>query len=387
MTILTSGPRYARSATPPPSRSSPSPCWPSASAPAPPSSPWSTPSSCAACPFDEHDRLAVVLEHDTRRPITFGGGTTTPQMYLDWRTMQESFDGLAAVGGEVVPPADRGRRAGGRARPARHLGVLSGAARHAAPRPLVHRGRRSRGTASGRDPELRVLAAPLRRRPRRGRQDDRPERGDAGRSSACSRATSRTRSSSDRPTEIFAPDRVHGRKRRRGPTAGTTTGPPIGRLKRGVSIEQAHEQMNRVAVALDEQYPKWSPGRRVRVVTPPPPPGRARAAVDADAARRGRARAAHRLRQRRQPDARARDRAEPRDGDSGGARRRPVAARARAAGRRRGALARAAPASACCWPTAASRSSGRGCRPNVPRVADDRHRPARAGGDHRRPPC
>jgi hypothetical protein len=24
-------------------------------------------------PFDEHDRLAVVLEHDTRRPETFGG--------------------------------------------------------------------------------------------------------------------------------------------------------------------------------------------------------------------------------------------------------------------------------------------------------------------------
>ena len=50
-------------------------------------------------PFDEHDRLAVVLEYDTRRPVTFGGGTTTPQMYLDWRKLQESFDGLAAVGG------------------------------------------------------------------------------------------------------------------------------------------------------------------------------------------------------------------------------------------------------------------------------------------------
>ena len=49
-------------------------------------------------PFDEHDRLAVVLEHDTTRPTTFGGGTTTPQTYLDWRRMQESFDGLAAVG-------------------------------------------------------------------------------------------------------------------------------------------------------------------------------------------------------------------------------------------------------------------------------------------------
>ena len=33
------------------------------------------------------------------------------------------------------------------------------------------------------------------------------------------------------------------------------------------SIEQAHEQMNRVAAALDEQHPKWSPGRRARVIT------------------------------------------------------------------------------------------------------------------------
>ena len=41
----------------------------------------------------------------------------------------------------------------------------------------------------------------------------------------------------------------------------------MGRLKRGVSIEQASEQMNRVAVALDEQHPKFSPGMRVRVIT------------------------------------------------------------------------------------------------------------------------
>src|SRR5688572_16828379 len=50
-------------------------------------------------PFDEHDRLAVVLEHDTTRPATFGDGATTPQMFLDWRAHQESFEGLAAVGG------------------------------------------------------------------------------------------------------------------------------------------------------------------------------------------------------------------------------------------------------------------------------------------------
>jgi predicted permease len=37
-------------------------------------------------------------------------------------------------------------------------------------------------------------------------------------------------------------------------------------LKNGVSVAQAHDQMNRVATALDQQYPKWSPGRRVRVI-------------------------------------------------------------------------------------------------------------------------
>ena len=41
----------------------------------------------------------------------------------------------------------------------------------------------------------------------------------------------------------------------------------LARLKPGVSVQQAHEQMNRVAAALDEQHPKFSPGMRVRVVS------------------------------------------------------------------------------------------------------------------------
>src|SRR5688500_7220867 len=49
-------------------------------------------------PYDEHDRLVAVLEHDTRRPVTFGGGNTTPQTYLDWRRLQESFEAVAGVG-------------------------------------------------------------------------------------------------------------------------------------------------------------------------------------------------------------------------------------------------------------------------------------------------
>jgi len=41
----------------------------------------------------------------------------------------------------------------------------------------------------------------------------------------------------------------------------------MARLKPGISVAQAHEQMNRVAAALDQQYPEFSPGMRVRVVT------------------------------------------------------------------------------------------------------------------------
>ena len=71
-----------------------------------------------ALPFDEHDRLAVVLEHDPTGKSIFGSGSTTPQTYVDWRRMQESFEGLAAVSSnsfrlktETGEPADaRGYR-------------------------------------------------------------------------------------------------------------------------------------------------------------------------------------------------------------------------------------------------------------------------------------
>ncbi len=59
-------------------------------------------------PFDEHDRLAVVLEHDTRRPITFGGGTDyAPDVS---RLANDAGIVRRARGGRrrIVPPADRG---------------------------------------------------------------------------------------------------------------------------------------------------------------------------------------------------------------------------------------------------------------------------------------
>jgi len=61
-------------------------------------------------PFDEHDRIVAVLEHDTRRPETFGGGRTTAQTYLDWRRLQESFEAIAGVesGGPLQSRSETG---------------------------------------------------------------------------------------------------------------------------------------------------------------------------------------------------------------------------------------------------------------------------------------
>src|SRR4051812_3838687 len=50
-------------------------------------------------PFDEHDRLAVVLEQETLKAVTFGAGSTTAQMLADWRRLQEPFESLGAIGG------------------------------------------------------------------------------------------------------------------------------------------------------------------------------------------------------------------------------------------------------------------------------------------------
>ena len=216
-------------------------------------------------PFDEHDRLAVVLEHDTTRPETFGGGTTTTQMYLDWRRMQESFEGLAAIGGmsyrlrsDTGEPADaRAQRVTWEFFPALRVAPILGRSfspddeiegRHRVAILSYGFWQRRFGGASdviGRTIELneesweivgvlpRTFAYPV---------------------------------SSDRPSEIFAPlafrseDKVRGGSRNYNWTV-------IGRLKNGVTIEQAHERMNRIAAALDAQYPKWSPGRRARVVS------------------------------------------------------------------------------------------------------------------------
>jgi putative ABC transport system permease protein len=216
-------------------------------------------------PFDEHDRLAVVLEHDTRRPVTFGGGTTTPQMYLDWRTMQESFDGLAAVGGgsfrlrtESGEPADaRAQRVTWEFFPTLRV------------TPILGRSFTADDEVEGRH-RVAILSHGFWQRRFGGANDVVGKIIDLNEESweivgVLPRGFAYP-VSSDRPSEIFAPIAFRPEEKTRADSRNYNW-TAIGRLKRGVSIEQAHEQMNRVAAALDEQYPKWSPGRRARVVS------------------------------------------------------------------------------------------------------------------------
>src|SRR5262249_4878003 len=61
-------------------------------------------------PFDQHDRLGVVYENDTKHTVTFGLGNITPQTYLDWRRLQQPFQQPAAVGNTTFPPKTEGGR-------------------------------------------------------------------------------------------------------------------------------------------------------------------------------------------------------------------------------------------------------------------------------------
>ena len=216
-------------------------------------------------PFDQHDRLAVVMEHDTKRDTTFGGGATTPQMYLDWRRDQKPFDALAAVGGwsfrlrnERGEPVDaRAQRVSWEFFPTLRVAPILGRS-FAAEDEILERHRvvmLSYGywqRRFGGAPDVIGKTIELSEEPWEivgvlPRGFSYPV-------------------ASDRPTEMYVPiafrddEKVRGGSRNYNWTV-------IGRLKVGVTLPQAHEQMNVLAAALDEQFPKWSPGQRARVVT------------------------------------------------------------------------------------------------------------------------
>jgi putative ABC transport system permease protein len=216
-------------------------------------------------PFDEHDRLAVVLEHDTKRPATFGGGTTTPQMYLDWRRMQEGFEGLAAIGNSRF----RLRNESGEPAEARAIRVTWEFFPALRVAPRLGRAFNGDDEIEGRH-RVAILSHGFWQR-RFGSDPD-----IVGKTIELSEEPWEIVGvmpqgftypvAAERPTEIYTPVWFRAEEKTRADSRNYNW-TVIGRLRPGVTLEQAHEQMNRVAAALDEQYPKWSPGRRARVIT------------------------------------------------------------------------------------------------------------------------
>ena len=218
-----------------------------------------------ALPFDEHDRLVVVAEHDPKRPTTFGGGSTTTQMFLDWRRMQDSFDGVTYVGSQTYrlktessEPADaRAQRVTWEFFPLLRV------------QPLLGRAFTADHEVEGRH-RVAILSHGFWQRRFGGATDV------IGKTIQLSDESWEIIGvmprgfsypvASERPTELYTPmffraqDKVRGGSR-------NYNGLTIARLRNGVSLQQANEHMSQVMVALDKQYPQWSPGRQARVIT------------------------------------------------------------------------------------------------------------------------
>ncbi len=146
-----------------------------------------------ALPIHEPERLVQLQLTDTN-PRNHTTSFTNPQWeYL--RDHQDIFTGVTAVGLRAIQPERRRRDAAG-ARPVCERTLPRHAGRHADHRPRLHRAGRSPRRRADRDPELRLLAARVRRRPRRrsavpSRSTAMPSRSSASRrrsSSACASA-------------------------------------------------------------------------------------------------------------------------------------------------------------------------------------------------------
>ena len=218
-----------------------------------------------ALPFDEHDRLAVVLEHDPTKRATFGSGSTTPQMYLDWRRMQDSFDGLSYVSNTLF----RLKNESGEPAEARGYRVTWEFFPMLRVQPILGRNFTAEDEIEGRH-RVAILSYGYWQRTFGGSADV------IGKTIQLSDESWEIVGvmprgfaypvGAERPTEIYAPTWFRAQDKVRGGSRNYN-GLIVGRLRNGVSLQQANDHMGRVMAALDRQYPKWSPGRQARVVT------------------------------------------------------------------------------------------------------------------------
>ncbi|HEY3380135.1 MAG TPA: ABC transporter permease [Vicinamibacterales bacterium] len=216
-------------------------------------------------PFDDSNRILAVVEHDPKRVETLGGGLTSAPTYLDWRHHQSSFEGLAAVGNTAF----RSRTPSGEPSAARAQSVTWEFFQVLRAAPLLGRVIRADDEIRGRH-HVVVLGHAFWQRQFGGAPDvvgrtvDLDEQrwqivGVMPPGFTYSVAGSR-------PTDLYVPLAFDEAEcsRDSGQSFAYTA---IGRLKPGVTLAQAGDQMGRMAAGLDRQYPTWTPGRTARVVS------------------------------------------------------------------------------------------------------------------------
>ena len=217
-------------------------------------------------PFDQHDRIVAVLENNPQRP---GAPTMTmPQIFLDWRDHQQSFAFLAATNRQVM----RARNVTGELENTRVLRVTRDFFPLLRVQPALGRLLTADDEVRGQhrvailshDYWLRHFGGAPDAVGRRIELDEEPWEVVGVMPPGFSFPVG-----SQQATEIFTPlpftaaDRV-----RRGGRSYQYFA--IGRLKDGVSLAQARDDMDRVAAAVDTQYPGWNtlnPGGHVRLLT------------------------------------------------------------------------------------------------------------------------
>ncbi|HEX6974771.1 MAG TPA: ABC transporter permease [Vicinamibacterales bacterium] len=215
-------------------------------------------------PFDEYDRIVAVLEYDPTGKTTFGSGSTTTQTFLDWRAQQQSLESLAAVGGTTM----RTRSEGGEPGDARGQRVTSEFFNVLRVFPVMGRAFNANDERFGQH-KVVILSDGFWRR-RFGASPDVIGKTLELNEESWEIVGVMPRGfsypvASEKPSEIYVPipfrddERVRGNSRNYSFTA-------IGRLKPGISARQASDDMFRVSEGLDKQYPKWSPGRRAKVI-------------------------------------------------------------------------------------------------------------------------
>ncbi len=216
-------------------------------------------------PFDEHDRLAVMMEKDTKHAVTFGEGSITPQTYLDWRQLQQPFQALTAIGGTQF----RLKTEGGEPADARAQRVTPEFFPVLRVAPMLGRAFNAGDEVEGRH-RITILTYGFWQRRFGGTTDV------IGRTIDLNETTYEIVGvmpqafsypvGSDRPSELLVPVTFSQEDRTKGGSHNYNY-TVVGRLKDGVSFDQATEQMKRLSEQLDEKDPKWAPGRRARVIT------------------------------------------------------------------------------------------------------------------------